>query len=86
MLDIPYTLTTHAFDIYSVENDLLPLTTTNAASVVTISNYNKQAMLEKVPHLNAEKIHVIHCGIDLSLFYKSNNLLQIQRRNRKSFQ
>lgn len=71
LLNIPFTVTTHAFDIYSVENDLLTLVTSKAARVVTISQFNKQAMLEKNPLLTPDKIKIIHCGVDLSFFSKN---------------
>ena len=68
LLDIPYTVTTHAYDIYSIKNDLLTLITEMADRVVTISDFNKQAMLEMNPSLNGDRIEIIHCGIDLEYF------------------
>ncbi len=64
----PYTLTTHAFDIYSSKSDLFHWTTDAADRLITISDYNKRAMLEKNPSLTASKIHVIRCGVDLDAF------------------
>lgn len=68
LLDIPFTVTTHAYDIYSPKNDLLTLATSGAARVVTISEENKRAMLGMNRGLQPEKISVIHCGIDLNFF------------------
>lgn len=68
LLDLPFTITTHAYDIYSYNNDLLELTTKTADRVVTISEYNKQAMLEMTSALNEQQIEIIHCGIDLDRF------------------
>lgn len=68
LLDLPLTVTTHAFDIYSVQNDLLKLTTRLADRVITISEFNRQAMLRMIPNLRAKQIEVIHCGIDLDAF------------------
>lgn len=68
LLEVPYTITAHAYDIYSEKNDLLPLTARNAARVITISQKNRQAIKEFVPGLPEEKIQVIHCGVDLDYF------------------
>lgn len=69
LLNLPFTVTTHAFDIYSQRNDLLKLTTSNARRVVTISEYNKRAILDRNRDLRSEAIEVIHCGIDLDKFH-----------------
>lgn len=68
LLQIPFTVTTHAYDIYSPKNDLLTLATSGAARVITISEENKRAMLGMNRRLQPEKISVIHCGIDLNFF------------------
>lgn len=68
LLDVPFTITTHAYDIYSIKNDLLPFTAAEAARVITISEENRRAMLKLAPGLPPEKISVIHCGIDLTFF------------------
>jgi glycosyltransferase involved in cell wall biosynthesis len=71
LLDLPLTITAHAFDIYSRKNDLLALTTQLADRVVTISDYNKQAILRMVPNLEGKHVDVIHCGIDLEEFQRA---------------
>jgi glycosyltransferase involved in cell wall biosynthesis len=68
LLGLPYTTTTHAYDIYSVENDLLCLTARSAAHIVTISEYNKREILQRCPDLVKSRISVIHCGIDVDTF------------------
>ncbi len=68
LLNLPYTVTTHAYDIYSIENDLLCLTVRSAAHIVTISEYNKVEMLRRCPGLDAERISIIHCGVDTRRF------------------
>ncbi len=68
LLDLPFTITTHAFDIYSRKNDLFKLTTRAADRIVAISEYNKKVMLKLSSDLNAKQIEVIHCGIDLNSF------------------
>jgi glycosyltransferase involved in cell wall biosynthesis len=82
LLDLPFTVTAHAFDIYSQKNDLLNLTTSLADRVITISEYNKQAILDRNKFLDSNKIEVIRCGIDLDLFLpkseiSDNQILQI---------
>lgn len=64
----PYTVTTHAFDIYSSKSDLFRWTTSAASGLITISEYNKRAMLEKNPSLRESNISVIRCGVDLDAF------------------
>lgn len=67
LLGIPYTVTVHAYDIYS-SNDLLCFTARSAARVIAISEYNRQMMLKKCTDLEGDSISVIHCGISLDLF------------------
>ena len=68
LLDIPFTLTAHAYDIYSQKSDLLELTTSKSDRVITISEYNKREILDRCRTLNVEDIEVIHCGVDVEQF------------------
>ena len=68
LLDLPFTVTAHAFDIYSPKSDLLSLTTRTADRVVTISGYNKRAILDRNVGLDAQRVQVIRCGIDVDHF------------------
>lgn len=68
LVGVPFSVTTHAFDIYSQKNDLLPLALQHAAKVITISEANKKAMLSMHPDTLSDKIQVIRCGIDLGYF------------------
>lgn len=68
LLNLAYTVTTHAYDIYSIENDLLCFTIRSATHIVTISDYNKGEMLERCPGLDADRISVIRCGVDIDTF------------------
>lgn len=73
LINRPFTLTAHAFDIYySLKNDLLTLSTSEADRVVTISEYNKHAILEKNQLVASDQIEVIRCGIDLETFLSEN--------------
>jgi len=81
-LKLPFTITAHAYDIFSHKNDLLKLTTNKADRVITISDFNKQAILKASNILDEHKIEVIHCGVDLNTFTynkkcQSNRILQI---------
>ena len=67
LLGLPFTVTVHAFDIYSSKNDLLPLVSRQASQVVAISEYNRlqvAALTTRPP----ESISVIHCGVNLDKF------------------
>ena len=67
MLGVPYTLTAHAFDIYlNPDADELRKVMDDAASVVTISEYNKNYLVDEIGVSN--RINVIRCGIDLDKF------------------
>jgi colanic acid/amylovoran biosynthesis glycosyltransferase len=67
LLDIPFTVTIHAYDIYA-SNDLLCLTVRSASRIIAISEYNKRMVLGMCPGLSEDLISVIHCGINLELF------------------
>jgi colanic acid/amylovoran biosynthesis glycosyltransferase len=67
LLDIPFTVTVHAYDIYA-SNDLLCFTTQPASHIVAISEYNKRMVLDMCPGIAQDAVSVIHCGINLDLF------------------
>ena len=74
MLGIPYTLTAHAFDIYlNPDEDKLRDVMENAHSVVTISEYNKNHLQDKIGIEN--RIEVIRCGIDIDSFSPHKRLM-----------
>jgi glycosyltransferase involved in cell wall biosynthesis len=62
---IPYTLTTHAHDIF-LSNPYLVENLSTARKVVTISEYNRRFLIES--GTPAEKIAVIRCGLDFHEF------------------
>ena len=67
LIDKPFTVTTHAFDIYSAKNDLLRLVCSEAANVISISEFNRLQMVS-LGTCPEKSISVIHCGIDLTKF------------------
>jgi len=58
---IPFSITLHAADIYS-EVHPLEKSLNNAAFFATISQYNRQYLIEQM-RMDPESIHVIHCGV-----------------------
>jgi colanic acid/amylovoran biosynthesis glycosyltransferase len=67
LLDKPFTVTLHAYDIYSHKNDLLPLVSREATHLITISNFNRLHLAE-LGTCPVEAISLIHCGVDLAKF------------------
>ena len=66
---VPYTVTMHGYDIFfNPPGDLIKWTS-KAKKIITVSRYNRNYMAQKL-HLNLNKIRVIPCGINLSLFRK----------------
>ncbi|CAN5727864.1 glycosyltransferase family 4 protein [soil metagenome] len=64
---IPYSFTAHAHDLF-VEQRMLDAKVEAAAFAVTISEYNKRFMIDTCGDASREKIRVIHCGVDPTLF------------------
>lgn len=71
LLGVPFTVTIHAYDIFT-STDLLPLIMREAAQVVAISEYNRQYVHERGLR-DATEIVVIHCGIDPEQFAAESN-------------
>ena len=63
LLDIPYSVTGHALDIY-VDPVLLPDKIRAATSVTTCTQYNARHLASLVPADDAAKIRCVHHGID----------------------
>jgi len=80
IIKIPYTFTTHAYDIFIESNKDIKKWADGAKKVITISNYNKKYMNENFG-VDEDKIEVIHCGIELDKFrsvdYNKSNKLNI---------
>ena len=64
---IPYSFTAHGSDLHR-DRHMLREKVAEAATVVTISNYNKRIIVEHCGQRFAQKIVVIHCGIDVNRF------------------
>jgi colanic acid/amylovoran biosynthesis glycosyltransferase len=63
LLRKPFTVTIHAYDIYSHRNDLLALVSRHADHVIAVSEFNR-SFLTQLEHRPADNTSVIHCGID----------------------
>lgn len=62
---IPFTMTAHAHDIF--QNQILLSTKLKLAKrLFAVSGYNRDFILKKCPGVPAEKIEVLHSGVDLS--------------------
>lgn len=64
---IPYSFTAHGSDLH-VERRMLDTKVEAAAFAVTISAYNKQLIVAECGEEARDKVHVIHCGVDSSVF------------------
>lgn len=67
LLNLPYSVTAHANDIYT-KKPLLCEKITEASFVVTVSEFNKAYLLDACPDLAPNKIHVLHPWVDVSQF------------------
>jgi colanic acid/amylovoran biosynthesis glycosyltransferase len=64
---IPYSFTAHGSDIHR-DQHMLAEKTAEAAFVVPISRFNRDVILRSSNGKHADKIHVVHCGVDTSKF------------------
>lgn len=68
LLGKPFTFTIHGwYDLYEAPPSDLAGRAASAKKVITISDYNKRYLISKFK-IPAEKIEVIHCGVDLDYF------------------
>lgn len=72
---ISYSFTAHAYDIFmrNIAGETYPdrrlkLLAENAAKIITISEFNREHILAIAGQSVAEKLEVVHCGIDLERF------------------
>lgn len=64
---IPYSFTAHGSDLH-VDRTMLDKKIMNSAFTVTISNFNKNVMIEEYGDRVRDKVQVVHCGTDVSQF------------------
>ena len=61
LVGIPFTVTTHAYDLYRDDQKFLLPVVTSASHVVTISEYNRRFLAGL--GLDEDRMSVIHCGV-----------------------
>lgn len=64
---IAYSFTAHGTDLHC-DRHMLREKVNDASSVITISQYNRDLIIDECGDSYANKVHVIHCGIDASKF------------------
>jgi colanic acid/amylovoran biosynthesis glycosyltransferase len=64
---IPYSFTAHGSDLH-MDRHMLREKVADAAFVAAISSYNRDLILEDAGQQYADKVEVIHCGVDTSVF------------------
>ncbi len=64
---IPFSFTSHAHDIF-LEDHMLRRKISESKFSVTISNYNKARLSSQLMMDIENKMHVIHCGIDINTY------------------
>lgn len=73
-LDKTYSFTAHAVDIYK-KPVLMDLKLRQASFVVTVSEYNREYLLNAVPDLPADKVFVLHPWVNVDEFSSSSKEL-----------
>lgn len=63
---LPYSFTAHGSDLHR-DRHMLREKVDEAAAVIAISRYNRRMIIDECPRA-AEKVHVVHCGVDLERF------------------
>ena len=84
---IPYSATGHAFDITSEDpriiNGSVALKCKEAATIITISNYNRDDIIARWPELKDIRLEVIYNGIDTAAFSPSDKPIDGSRKQTK---
>ncbi len=69
LVDIPYSFTAHARDIYvDTEPELLRAEAQRARAVITCTEYNRQYLSSQIDSASSGKLRCIYHGLDLSQF------------------
>ncbi len=64
---LPYSFTAHGSDLH-VERRMLGEKVAEAAFVATVSEFNRRVILRECGGRFADKVHVVHAGVDTGLF------------------
>jgi len=70
LADVPFSFTAHAKDIFrtTVNRALFAELAERAAFVITVSDFNREFILEHTPGVRPDSLHRLYNGIDLSFF------------------
>lgn len=69
MTQIPFIFTAHAYDIFINPNiERLKSLSQNASRIITVTEFNKNYILEMIGNAYTDKIEIIRCGIDTEKF------------------
>lgn len=67
LTDTPFSFTAHGSDLH-VDRHMLAKKVEEAAFVTTVSDYNRDVILEECGGRFSEKVHVLRCGVDSAVF------------------
>lgn len=70
---IPYSFTGHGSDLHR-DRHMLREKVSEAAFAITISNFNKEVVIRECGEVFADKIVVLHCGVDTEVFQPRQNI------------
>jgi glycosyltransferase involved in cell wall biosynthesis len=68
---IPFSFVAHGSDLH-VDRHMLCAKLAEADFTVAVAEFNRQVMLQECPAADPEKVVVIHCGVDTSMFRPSH--------------
>jgi len=68
---IPFSFTAHGSDLH-VERRMLDRKVAAADFAIAVSDYNREVMVAECSEAVRRKIHVIHCGTDVDLFFPAS--------------
>jgi glycosyltransferase involved in cell wall biosynthesis len=71
LTQIPFSFTAHAHDLF-VDRHMLRQKVAESAFVVAISRYNRDCIVSECGTEYGDKVHVIHCGVDTTVFSPAN--------------
>jgi len=70
MTQIPFIFTAHAYDIFtSPDIERLQSLSQSASRIITVTEFNKNYILEVIGDAYTDKIEIIRCGIDTEKFF-----------------
>jgi glycosyltransferase involved in cell wall biosynthesis len=67
LIGLNYSFTAHGSDLHR-DQHMLEQKVRDAAFVVCISEYNRRFVLDRVGRQYADKVHVVHCGVNSAVF------------------